>query len=140
VHINIPLSEPLYNLVYELPIFPEVEIIKQEKPYEISSQLVSEFNQAKRILILAGTLDHNPELESILSQFVKNHSVVVLTEANSNLYHDKFFNHIDRYVFNFSEEDFRTYAPDLLITIGQNVVSKKVKEFLERQNLPNIGT
>ena len=62
VHINIPLSEPLYNLVYELPIFPEVEIIKQEKPYEISSHLVSEFNQAKRILILAGTLDHNPEL------------------------------------------------------------------------------
>ena len=132
VHINIPLSEPLYNLVYELPIFPEVEIIKQEKPYEISSHLVSEFNQAKRILILAGTLDHNPELESILSQFVKNHSVVVLTEANSNLYHDKFFNHIDRYVFNFSEEDFRTYAPDLLITIGQNVVSKKVKEFLRK--------
>jgi len=104
VHINIPLSEPLYNLVYELPIFPEVEIIKQEKPYEISSHLVSEFNQAKRILILAGTLDHNPELESILSQFVKNHSVVVLT----------------------------TYAPDLLITIGQNVVSKKVKEFLRK--------
>ena len=132
VHINIPLSEPLYNLVYELPIFPEVEIIKQEKPYEISSHLVSEFNQAKRILILAGTLDHNPELESILSQFVKNHSVVVLTEANSNLYHDKFFNHIDRYVFSFSEEDFRTYAPDLLITIGQNVVSKKVKEFLRK--------
>ena len=132
VHINIPLSEPLYNLVYELPIFPEVEIIKQEKPYEISSQLVSEFNQAKRILILAGTLDHNPELESILSQFVKNHSVVVLTEANSNLYHDKFFNHIDRYVFTFSEEDFRTYAPDLFITIRQNVVSKKVKEFLRK--------
>ena len=51
---------------------------------------------------------------------MKNHSVVVLTEANSNLYHDKFFNHIDRYVFNFTEEDFRTYAPDLLITIGQN--------------------
>ena len=47
MHINIPLSEPLYNLVYELPIFPEVEIIKQEKPYEISSHLVSEFNQAK---------------------------------------------------------------------------------------------
>jgi 2-succinyl-5-enolpyruvyl-6-hydroxy-3-cyclohexene-1-carboxylate synthase len=31
VHINIPLSEPLYNLVYEMPIFPEIEVIKQEK-------------------------------------------------------------------------------------------------------------
>jgi len=48
------------------------------------------------------------------------------------LRHDKFFAHIDRYIFNFTEEDFNTYAPDLLITIGQNVVSKKVKQFLRK--------
>lgn len=132
VHLNIPLSEPLYELVEELPVFPEVEIVRNQNKPEISSALVSEFNLAKRILILTGTLDENPELQSMLSQFVKNHSVVVLTEANSNLYHEKFFNHIDRYLFNFSEEDCKTYAPDLLITIGQNVVSKKVKEFLRK--------
>ena len=39
--------------------------------------------------------------------------------------------------FNFTEEDFRTYAPDLLITIGQNVVSKKVKEFLRKAKPQN---
>ncbi|RZJ29048.1 MAG: 2-succinyl-5-enolpyruvyl-6-hydroxy-3-cyclohexene-1-carboxylic-acid synthase, partial [Chryseobacterium sp.] len=56
--------------------------------------------------------------------------VVVLTEMNSNLQHEKFFAHIDRYITDFTEEDYRTYAPDLLITIGQNVVSKRVKQFL----------
>lgn len=132
VHINIPLSEPLYELVEELPIFPAVEMIQQEKPLELSSTLISEFNLSKRVLILTGTLDKNPELQSLLNQFVKNHSVVVLTEANSNLYHEKFFNHIDRYIFNFTEEDYKNFAPDLLITIGQNVVSKKVKEFLRK--------
>lgn len=137
VHINIPLTEPLYKLVEELPFFPSIEIIDQEKPYEIPSHLVSEFNLAKRILILTGTLDKNPQLQSMLSQFVKNHSVVVLTEANSNLYHEKFFNHIDRYIFNFTEEDYKTYAPDLLVTIGQNVVSKKVKEFLRKAKPAN---
>ncbi len=137
VHINIPLTEPLYQYATELPVFPSIEKTIQKRDFEISSTLVSEFNVAKRILILAGTLDKNPELQSLLSQFVKNHSVVVLTEANSNLYHDKFFNHIDRYVFNFTEEDFRTYAPDLLITIGQNVVSKKVKEFLRKAKPQN---
>lgn len=137
VHINIPLSEPLYKLVEELPVFPSVEKTIQKRDFEISSNLISDFNLAKRILILTGTLDKNPELQSLLSQFVKNHSVVVLTEANSNLYHEKFFNHIDRYVFNFSEEDFTTYAPDLLITIGQNVVSKKVKEFLRKSRPKN---
>ena len=72
-----------------------------------------------------------------LTQLVKNHSAVILTEANSNIKHPKFFNHIDRYIFNFSEEDFKTYAPDLLITIGQNVVSKKIKQFLRKAKPKN---
>lgn len=130
VHINIPLAEPLYDLVSELPVYPTVENTIQTVDYKIPSNLVAEWNTSKRILILAGTLDHRPELEAQLTQLVKNHTVVVLSEANSNLHHDKFFRHIDRYVFNFTEEDYRTFAPDLLITVGQNVVSKKVKVFL----------
>ena len=40
-------------------------------------------------------------------------------------------------IFNFTEEDIRTFAPDLLITIGQNVVSKKVKYFLRKAHPKN---
>ncbi|MBF8457849.1 2-succinyl-5-enolpyruvyl-6-hydroxy-3-cyclohexene-1-carboxylic-acid synthase [Kaistella sp. G5-32] len=132
VHINIPLEEPLYQLVSEIPNFPPVEKTIQKKSEEFSPNLAAEWNTSKRIMILVGTRDYSEELEMQLSQLVKNHSVVVLKEANSNLRHDKFFAHIDRYIFNFSEEDFKTYAPDLLITIGQNVVSKKVKQFLRK--------
>jgi len=132
VHINIPLEEPLYELVTELPFFPEVEKTIRRKEYELPSTLAAEWNTSKRIMILVGTRDYTVELESQLSQLVKNHSVVVLSETNSNLHHDKFFKHIDRYITHFSEEDFRTYAPDLLITVGQNVVSKRVKQFLRK--------
>jgi 2-succinyl-5-enolpyruvyl-6-hydroxy-3-cyclohexene-1-carboxylate synthase len=83
-------------------------------------------------MFLVGTRDYSPELENQLSQLVKNHSVVVLSEVNSNLHHEKFFKHIDRYIYNFTEEDYQKYAPDLLVTIGQNVVSKKVKQFLRK--------
>ncbi|UCA58301.1 2-succinyl-5-enolpyruvyl-6-hydroxy-3-cyclohexene-1-carboxylic-acid synthase [Chryseobacterium rhizoplanae] len=130
VHINIPLEEPLYELVSELPTFPTVEKTIKHKDYEIPSNLIAEWHTSQRIMLLVGTKDYSPELENQLTQLVKNHSVVVLSEANSNLYHEKFFRHIDRYIFNFTEEDFKTYAPDLLITVGQNVVSKKVKQFL----------
>ena len=130
VHINIPLEEPLYDLVSELPTFPTVEKTIKYKDYEIQSNLVADWHTSQRIMILVGTKDYSPELENQLTQLVKNHSVVVLSEANSNLYHEKFFRHIDRYIFNFTEEDYKTYAPDLLITVGQNVVSKKVKQFL----------
>ncbi|PIF43953.1 2-succinyl-5-enolpyruvyl-6-hydroxy-3-cyclohexene-1-carboxylate synthase [Chryseobacterium sp. 52] len=130
VHINIPLEEPLYELVSELPSFPSVEKTIRHKEYELPSNLIADWHTSQRIMLLVGTRDYSPELENQLTQLVKNHSVVVLSEANSNLYHEKFFRHIDRYIFNFTEEDYKTYAPDLLITIGQNVVSKKVKQFL----------
>ncbi|KFF09374.1 2-succinyl-5-enolpyruvyl-6-hydroxy-3-cyclohexene-1-carboxylic-acid synthase [Chryseobacterium luteum] len=130
VHINIPLEEPLYELISELPSFPTVEKTIRHKEYEIPSNLIADWHTSQRIMLLVGTRDYSPELESQLTQLVKNHSVVVLSEANSNLYHEKFFRHIDRYIFNFTEEDYKTYAPDLLITVGQNVVSKKVKQFL----------
>ena len=137
VHINIPLEEPLYNMVSELPNFPPVEKTIREITYELPPNLVAEWNTSKRVMILVGTRDYSEELEMQLSQLVKNHSVVVLKEANSNLKHDKFFAHIDRYIFNFREEDYKTYAPDLLITVGQNVVSKKVKQFLRKANPKN---
>ncbi|MGV4414909.1 2-succinyl-5-enolpyruvyl-6-hydroxy-3-cyclohexene-1-carboxylic-acid synthase [Chryseobacterium sp. T1] len=132
VHINIPLAEPLYQLISELPVFPSIEKTIEIKNYELTSSLSAEWNTSKRIMILTGTLDPNPELQAQLNQLVKNHSVVVLTEVNSNLNHDKFFQHIDRYITGFTEEDYKTYAPDLLITIGQNVVSKRVKQFLRQ--------
>lgn len=132
VHINIPLSEPLYQYVSEIPLFPSIEKPIRDKNYQLPFKLITEWNTSKRILILTGTLDKNPELEYTLTQLVKNHSVVVLTEINSNLHHEKFFPHIDRYLFPLAEEDYQIFAPDLLITIGQNVVSKKVKEFLRK--------
>jgi 2-succinyl-5-enolpyruvyl-6-hydroxy-3-cyclohexene-1-carboxylate synthase len=132
VHINIPLEEPLYDLVSELPTFPSVEHTIRHKEYDIPSNLVADWNTSQRIMILVGTRDYSPELENQLTQLVKNHTVVVLCEANSNLYHEKFFKHIDRYISSFTEEDYKQYAPDLLITVGQNVVSKRVKQFLRK--------
>lgn len=137
VHINIPLAEPLYELVPEIPVYPSVEKTLQRKAFDLSPTLVAGWNLARRILILVGTRDYSEELQMQLSQLVKNHSAVVLTEANSNLNNEKFFSHIDRYVFKFDEEDFKKYAPDLLITVGQNVVSKKVKQFLRKARPQN---
>lgn len=132
VHINIPLAEPLYELTYELPVFPKIESTVRKSQYVLPSHLIATWHLSKRIMILVGTQDYNKDLESQLAQLVKNHSVVILKEANSNLTNNKFFGYIDRYIFGFTEEDFKTYAPDLLITVGQNVVSKKIKEFLRK--------
>lgn len=138
VHINIPLSEPLYEFVNTLPDFPKLVFKKQEEePFELPSRMIATWNTSQRILILLGTLAPSKELNLLLEQLAKNHTVVVLTENNSNQYHAKFFNHIDRYIFDFTPEDFKHYAPDLLISVGQNVVSKKVKQFLRKAQPQN---
>lgn len=137
VHINIPLEEPLYEMVSELPVFPSVEKHLTKKSFILPSHVTANWNLSKRVMILVGTRDYSEELEVQLAQLVKNHSAVVLTEASSNLHHEKFFAHIDRYIFSFKDEDFKTYAPDLLITIGQNVVSKKIKQFLRKAKPKN---
>ena len=137
VHVNVPLSEPLYDLVNEIPEFPTVEKTIQTKKFDITSGMIADWHTSKRIMVLVGTRDYSEELEAQLGQLVKNHTVVVLSEVNSNLKNDKFFPHIDRYIFNFTEEDYKTYAPDLLITVGQNVVSKVVKRFLREAKPAN---
>lgn len=135
VHINIPLEEPLYELVSEMPVFSPIEKTIQPKTFEINASLIAEWNLSKRIMVLVGTRDFSEELEVQLTQLVKNHSVVVLCEINSNLKNAKFFSHIDRYIFNFTAEDIKKYAPDLLITIGQNIVSKKIKHILRKSEI-----
>ncbi|NHX21947.1 2-succinyl-5-enolpyruvyl-6-hydroxy-3-cyclohexene-1-carboxylic-acid synthase, partial [Escherichia coli] len=57
VHINIPLEEPLYNLVPEIPVMPTIEKESKNNSFELDSTLVAEWNTSKKIMILTGTLD-----------------------------------------------------------------------------------
>ena len=133
VHINIPLAEPLYELTSELPAFAPAAPEKAAPAAEVlPSDILQDWPASGRVLILCGTLDPHPELLRQLGFLVQNHSAVVLTEVNSNLYHPKFFAHTDRYLEAMDAASENTYTPDLLITIGQNVVSKKIKQFLRR--------
>jgi len=135
VHINIPLSEPLYETTAELYYSTGVEEIKLAQNYKISDKLLTEWNNSNKILILLGTLSPSSDLNFLLGKIAENENVVILSEVNSNQYHSKFFTNVDRYVFNFTDIDIQKFAPDLLITVGQNVVSKKVKEFLRKSNI-----
>src|SRR5690606_25857144 len=57
-------------------------------------------------------------------------SVLVMTEITSNLHHPNFIEHIDTLITSFNEQDFNDFQPDLLITIGGMVVSKRIKALL----------
>src|SRR5690606_10275523 len=91
---------------------------------------ISQLNNSKRKLILVGVLPPNSVEQHFVDQLSKDESVLVLTETTSNLYNDNFISAIDQLIAPLTDEDFKQLQPDILITFGGMVVSKKIKSFL----------
>ena len=92
--------------------------------------LASQWNSAKKKMILVGVHSPNAALEILLDKVADDPSVLVFTETTSNLYNKRFVNSIDNLIFNLTEEEFTSLQPDILLTFGGMIVSKKIKKFL----------
>lgn len=138
VHLNFPLREPLYG-VKKYPDSDERVIQKISSVDELSRESISNladvFNSNRKILILAGLLHRQPELNRLLSQLTTNSNVVVLTESVANLHDKDFLPCIDRVISSIKENEIDAFQPELLINFGGPLVSKMIKSFL-RNNRP----
>ena len=138
VHINIPLEEPLHDLLDEN--LPPVKIIETSETRAVLSEnetekLAAVFNQAEKVLILAGQQNPNPLLEKLLAQFAEKTGAVVLKEQLSNLNHPNFCGSIDLLTTSLLSENIAEFHPGLLVSFGGQFVSKPLKQFL-RKNRP----
>ena len=133
VHLNLPFSEPLYDIVTTPSVFPEnhpTVVTKHTDNQELISEIASHWNSSSKKMILTGVLPPNSLEANIISQLAENPSVVVLTETTSNVHHPNFFPAIDQLIAPLEISDFRALQPEVLITFGGMVVSKKIKKFL----------
>lgn len=132
-HINVPFEEPLYELVSELSVEPHLLSFEEDKSdFILNDNFINQWNSAKKKLILVGELQPN-SIEKILVDFFANDdSIVVLTEKTSNLHHESFIDTIDTLITPFNDEDFKEFQPEILITFGGMVVSKRIKAFLRK--------
>lgn len=130
IHINAPFDEPLYETVSEMSPFQiELEVPEpiEEIPYK---ELAATWNAAQKKMILVGVHYPDAALEVLLDKVANDPSVLVLTETTSNLHNTNFISSIDNLIFNLNEEEFSALQPDILLTFGGLVVSKKIKKFL----------
>ena len=58
--------------------------------------------------------------------------MIVFTETTSNIHNKQFFNSIDKMIAPLTEEGFQALQPDILVTFGGLIVSKKIKGFLRK--------
>jgi 2-succinyl-5-enolpyruvyl-6-hydroxy-3-cyclohexene-1-carboxylate synthase len=133
VHINIPFEEPLYDTVETLEVTSEIIPMSQPlNDFELEKTFISQWNQAKKKLILVGELFPNTLEKEIIQKLGEDESIVVVTEATSNLHHPNFITNIDSLITPFSTEDFEAFQPEILVTFGGMVVSKRIKAFLRK--------
>ncbi|WP_394774117.1 2-succinyl-5-enolpyruvyl-6-hydroxy-3-cyclohexene-1-carboxylic-acid synthase [Flavobacterium sp.] len=140
VHINAPFEEPLYETVDTLSVQSKIthsEEIIGTKIIENLEDVLSIWNSAKSKLILVGVNESNSIDQEIVDNFANDASIVVLTETTSNLHHPSFINSIDTLITPFDDTDFNAFQPEILITFGGMIVSKRIKAFLRKYKPKN---
>ncbi|MDC6389739.1 2-succinyl-5-enolpyruvyl-6-hydroxy-3-cyclohexene-1-carboxylic-acid synthase [Maribacter sp. PR1] len=135
IHINVPMEEPLYDTVEIDLALPKAVDFKRMDSEIIPSSFRETWKNAKRKMVLVGVNNPNLLEEDILEALGSDSSVIVFTETTSNMHHPNFFTSIDSILapIELSEkkdELFKDLKPDILLTFGGHVVSKKVKAFL----------
>ena len=133
VHINIPLSEPLYEFEEKASgTIRSIDCISGEHTlnHQQLQKLENELKSATKIMILVGLGEADSEIQAILEGLSTSQKAVVLCETTSNLQHESFIENIDRVIDSFTSEDKIELQPDLLITFGGLIISKKIKSLL----------
>ena len=135
VHINVPFEEPLYDTVPK-PLSLNISFKKDIKTahFYLSPSFQKTWQNAKRKLVLVGVNPPNSLDSAVIDQLANDPSVIVLTETTSNLHHSNFFPFIDQLIAPLNEEGYEALQPDLLLTFGGLIISKKIKAFLRAYN------
>lgn len=132
VHINIPFNEPLYELVEEFNTEISPVTTTPANWNEDVSAYKNIWRSAKRKLVLVGSNYPNSVAQKYLDILAKDDSVIVFTETTSNLNNDEFFPSIDKIIAPLDHNGFEQLQPEVLLTFGGMIVSKKIKAFLRK--------
>ncbi|NDV42740.1 2-succinyl-5-enolpyruvyl-6-hydroxy-3-cyclohexene-1-carboxylic-acid synthase [Flagellimonas sediminis] len=139
VHINIPFEEPLYGKVQTPSV--TIEKVRFETSDILDGQDLSALSkiwkESPRKMILVGVAQPGSMEVGIMEKLANDGNTLVFTETTSNLHHPDFFSSIDSIIAPIekaknSDELFKMLQPELLVTFGGLIVSKKIKAFLRK--------
>jgi 2-succinyl-5-enolpyruvyl-6-hydroxy-3-cyclohexene-1-carboxylate synthase len=131
VHVNVPLREPLYEPETPYPenlVNGEVTI---EKNLPDFSELTTALQSSSKILIASASLPFKNGLAQQVEQLIQKQKLVWLADITSNLRGAHTQNAYDFLLGQPDEKIKQTLNPEVLITVGDNHVSKNLKLFLK---------
>ncbi|WP_342747873.1 2-succinyl-5-enolpyruvyl-6-hydroxy-3-cyclohexene-1-carboxylic-acid synthase [Nonlabens arenilitoris] len=128
VHINIPFEEPLYNTVEQPMVNPKVIAPNLSRDTSIPSLFTERWHKSKRKLVILSTLNPQVLSQEQLDLLTSDPTVLVMSEVSSNLRHENIIWGIDTLIapIEKDEEAIAHLQPDMVVTIGGMIVSKKL--------------
>jgi 2-succinyl-5-enolpyruvyl-6-hydroxy-3-cyclohexene-1-carboxylate synthase len=140
VHINIPFEEPLYNKT-ENPLFEILPVDFPSKGLQVKSQKINipQIDSPLKVMCLVGTLNPCSQEIELLKVLNTQFPVLMLHESLSQLSLPNAIDSIDTLIAPLERRDetidkLKRLQPDLLITAGGMIVSKKIKALLRTNN------
>lgn len=124
VHFNIPFEEPFYPKENDVLVFENYNLSQERQP---KNENLVRFPLQGKVLILVGQMDTNEALSTHLNNL--QHIIPIIQSPLNNLQIEG-IEHIDTFIENQS-----ALTPDILLTAGLSVLSKKLKQFI-RKNKP----
>ncbi|MCY4216180.1 MAG: thiamine pyrophosphate-binding protein [Flavobacteriaceae bacterium] len=134
IHLNAPFEEPLFQMTTKTIELPKnISISPSEPKNDLNYQhLIKKWYQYENRWVLMGVLTPGALNETIINALEQDSQTVVLTETTSNVHGTNFIYSIDSLLFplELSNTSKQIQDPDIVLTIGGMIISKKVKAYL----------
>ena len=140
VQLNVPIREPFYDsLLSDRAEAARFRIIEESTAHldlheSEKEKLTEAVSNAQRIVVLAGQQPYSEEIRSLLDQIAATGKVVVVADILANLHGIPTI--ISRADSLFANDKLRPDSSiDLLISFGQSILSKHLKNFLRNADI-----
>lgn len=137
VHINVHLSEPLEGKIQKSQNTQriinsiEADSIGNKETIRNLAQTLAD----SKVMLVAGFNQPDSKLQKSITEFSRFKNVTVMAETISNLHLKAEDYCVDTVLTAYSETNLDEISPDIIISIGGALISRKLKEYLRR----NVG-
>ena len=137
VHINVPVTEPIFRFTVES--LPEVRVITRYQGLNVYdrdyNELIKRLNQYQKRMIIVGQMNLIYLFEKKYSKLLYKHFAWLTEHISNQTIPGIPVKNFDVALYAMDEDTQEKMVPELLITYGGHVVSKRLKNFL-RKNPP----
>lgn len=133
VHINVQIAQPTVAVecsdsVWNRAITPFRP--RQDAAVHQVRELAATIASPRKVMIVAGFMPPSSKLNKALSKLAQKSNVVVISETISNLHSPEFLGAADLMLKTIGSDSGTQYQPDVVISLGGSLVSRRLKAFL----------